>query len=77
VTIDFITDLPLSRLEKKIYDSILVIVDKLIKITYYISTRKNIKAKDLAHIFLREVIRLYDILRSIMSDRGLIMILKY
>jgi len=38
IIMDFITDLPLSQANNIIYNTIIVVVDKLTKIAYYIPT---------------------------------------
>jgi len=77
VTLDFITDLPPSRLGAETYDTILVVMDKFTKMAHYIPTRKDIDAKTLGNIFLREVIRLHGVPRVIVSDRGPILTSKF
>jgi hypothetical protein len=77
VTMDFVTDLPPSAMGKEVYDSIMVIVDKLTKMAHYIPVCKTIDAKDLAMTFLREVIRLHGAPRTIVSDRGPVLVSKY
>ena len=42
ITMNFITDLPPSKRNKHVYDSILVIVNRSIKIAYYLLTTKKI-----------------------------------
>ena len=59
------------------YDSILVIVDRFTKIAYYVPCRKDMTVEQLAEVFLREVIRLYRVPRTITSDRRLILTSKF
>jgi hypothetical protein len=66
VTMDFITGLPKTR---KQHDSIMVVVDKLTKATHFISLRTTHKVEDVANIFMREITRLHDIPKTIVSDR--------
>ena len=73
ITMDFITDLPPSRLSGKVYDSILVIVDRFSKMVHYLPTTKKIKAVELAELFRHEVIRLHGVPEYITSDRGSVM----
>jgi len=77
VTMDFITELPYSKYQGQVYDSILVIVDRLTKMAHYIPAKSDWKAHDLAQVWLREVIRLHGTPRSIISDRGPVMNSKY
>ena len=44
------------------YNIVLVIVDRFIKIAYYIPIRGDLKAQGLVNLFIREVIRLYKVL---------------
>jgi hypothetical protein len=77
LTMDFITDLPPSRVGEDVFDSIMVIVDKLTKMAHYIPVTKTIGAKELALVFLREVVRLHGVPRSITTDRGPVLVSHY
>ena len=70
ITMDFITDLPPSRLDGNVYDAILVIVDRFSKMVHYIPSRKDVKAESLARTFIHEVIRLHGVPEMLTSDRG-------
>jgi hypothetical protein len=70
ITMDYITDLPPCRIGNEEYDSIVVFVDRFSKMAHYAPIRKDIKAKDLARIFRREIIRLHGPPESIVFDRG-------
>ena len=48
VTIDFVTELPPSKLGSVVYDAVLVVVCYLTKIAYYILARGDWDSKDLA-----------------------------
>lgn len=48
ITLDFIVDLPPSKLLGQVYDTILVIVDKLTKLVRYVPVRKKLDAIALA-----------------------------
>ena len=63
---DFITKLPLAQG----YDSILVVVDRLTKIVYFILTIEKTLAEGLARLFKDNVWKLYGLPESIISDRG-------
>ena len=67
ISADFITKLPLARG----YNSILVVVDWLTKIVYFIPTIKKILAKGLARLFKDNVWKLHGLPESIISDRRL------
>lgn len=73
VTMDFITDLPPSKLLGQVYDSILVICDRLTKMCHYVPARSNWDGVELAQAWIREVIRLHGAPRRIISDRGVLM----
>jgi hypothetical protein len=77
VTLDFITELPPCRWLGRVYDSILVIVDRLTKMCHYVPVWGKITATELAEVWIREVFRLHGTPRSIISDRGPQMNSKY
>jgi hypothetical protein len=73
VTMDFITELPPSRLGGHVYDSILVVVCRLTKMAHYIPARADWDGQDLAQAWIREIIRLHGSPARIISDRGPLM----
>ena len=64
---DFITGLPKS---KKQNDSIFVVIDKLSKAAHFIPVKSSYKAVNIVDIFLKEIFRLHEIPKEIISDRG-------
>jgi hypothetical protein len=60
-----------------IYNSILVIIDRLTKFRYIILYKESSIAKDLTYIFLRIIISIYNILIEIISDRDKLFISKF
>ena len=66
ISADFITKLPLAQE----YDSILVVVDRLTKIAYFIPTMKKTSAEGLAQLFRDNVWKLHGLPKSIISNRG-------
>jgi hypothetical protein len=66
VTVYFITKLP--RIVKQ-HDSIMVVVDKLTKAIDFIPLKTTHKATNIAEIYMREVARLHEVPKSIVSDR--------
>jgi len=63
---DFITKLLLAQG----YDSILVVVDRLTKIVYFIPTMEKMSAEGLVRLFRDNVWKLHRLPESIISDRG-------
>jgi len=63
---DFITKLPLAQG----YNSILVVVDRLTKMVYFIPTIEKTSAEGLARLFRDNVWKLHGLPKSIISDRG-------
>jgi transposase InsO family protein len=63
---DFVTGLP----ECEGYDAIWVVVDRLSKMRHFVPCHTTIDARGLAEIFLKEVVRLHGLPKTITSDRG-------
>jgi transposase InsO family protein len=70
LSMDFIVDLPPSTRNGRVYDSILVIVDRFTKMAIYIPCNKTCTAEELADIFYEEIICKYGVPQGIVSDRG-------
>lgn len=70
ISIDFITGLPLSKLKGVVYNAILVVVDRFIKMVRYIPTTTTIDAAQLAEVFHAEIVYRYGMPNGIVSDRG-------
>ena len=68
ISMDFITDLPLSEGE----DAILIVIDRLTKMAHLIPCTKDMDAKQFQEMFLREIFRLHGLPRDIITHRGLI-----
>src|SRR5258708_1527227 len=66
ISMDFITDLPLSHS----FDSILVVVDRLSKQAHFVPTHKSLNTPGLAQLFITNVFKLHGFPSSIVSDRG-------
>ena len=67
ISIDFITDLPMSSGNK---DTVLTIVDKATRMVHLVPCRKNIRATATARLLWNTVVKLHGIPRVIYSDRG-------
>ena len=65
---DHITDLPPSSAAS--FDSILVVVDRLTKLSHFIPCHKYDSAPELARLFVQNIFRLHGIPDDIVSDRG-------
>ncbi len=51
------------------YDSILVMIDKLIKYLHIIACKKKFIVEQLRYIMLNQLIRYHDILKELTNDR--------
>jgi len=65
ISVDFITKLPLAQG----YNLILVVVDRLTKMVYFIPTMEKMLAKRLVQLFRDNVWKLHGLPESIISDR--------
>lgn len=70
ITLDSIERLSSSNRK----DTILVIIGRLTKYTYFIALSYPFTGKNVAEIFMENVIKLHGMLKSIVSDRGPIFI---
>ena len=76
--IDFVTGLPiLMDCRKDSYNSILVIVDRLMKMVHYKPVMVTIDASGFAEVIIDVVVRHHDLPDSIVTDRGSLFTLKY
>jgi hypothetical protein len=63
---DFVVDLPRSPRGK---DVIWVIIDRLTKVVYFIPMKQTSSDADLVSLYIKEVVRLYGVPKSIVSDQ--------
>ena len=63
---DFITDLP----ESDGYDTILVVIDRLPKLSSFISFKKDLDPRKFTTLFMQHIVRLHGIPTDIITDRG-------
>ena len=79
ITMDFITKLLLLEepLTGIFYDSIMVIVNWLMKFSYYLPYRESMDTKELSYVFYWYIISMYGLLSEILLDRGLIFAAKF
>ena len=68
VTMNFITDLSLSKHRDCIYNMILMIVNCYTKMTQYISTVKTVTAVQLTDLFHEKIVCRFETLREVVSD---------
>jgi len=66
LTIDFITKLLLVTGK----DAILIVCDRLLKITHFVAITEGTSAEGLARLFRNNVWNLYGLPESVISDRG-------
>jgi hypothetical protein len=76
---DFITKLPLLEelATRNFYNSILIIIDKLMKFSYFIPYRELIIAEEFTYLFYFYIAKIYGLLLEIIMDRGLLFALKF
>jgi len=66
IVLDFITDLPKSEGS----DTILVVIDRLTKMSHFIPCGKDLGARQFANLFMKEMVRLHGLPHDIITDRG-------
>ncbi|KAH0603285.1 uncharacterized protein H6S33_007607 [Morchella sextelata] len=67
VSMDFVTGLP----ESEGYNAIMVVVDRLTKMRYFLSCNTTINSEDVAQLYLRNTWKLHGLPTHVTSDRGL------
>ena len=66
ISMDFIVGLP--RVQRG-YNAIWVIVDRLTKLAHFIPVKDSTTSDQLAQIYIREIVRLHGVPKTIVSDR--------
>ena len=60
--------MPPSKLDGKVFNYILIIVNRFTKIVHYLPIIKKIEVKELVDVFRYKIIRLYSVLEVIILD---------
>ena len=66
VSMDLIIRLPKTKYQ---HDSVMVVVDTLTKAAHFIPMKSTFGTAQVANVFLKEVVRLHEVLKVIVSDR--------
>jgi len=66
ISVDFVVALPRTQRGK---DSIMVVVDRFTNMTHFVACHKADDASHIVELYLREIIRLHGIPKTIVSDR--------
>ncbi|MBW0507700.1 hypothetical protein O181_047415 [Austropuccinia psidii MF-1] len=73
LSMDFITQLPLSNS----FDSILVIVDRFLKMAVFIPTMSSITSLEVAHVFIKNIFSKHDLPSFIILEQFLCIYVSY
>jgi hypothetical protein len=68
-TMNFIIDLSFSKHQKIVYDSILMIIDRYIKFSLYISSKKTWNVENLENVLIDEMFIKFEKLVFIVTNR--------
>ena len=78
VTMNFITDLSSSKgYNRAVYNTVLITVNRLTKMTHYTAMRKNIDVFTLTELFLYKHVRLHEILNNLIMNWETVFTSKY
>jgi hypothetical protein len=67
INMDFIVSLPLSACK---FDFIWAIIDRFTKFAHFIPVHTNYRAEKYAELYMAHILRLHDVLKTIISNRG-------
>ena len=70
ILMDFVTSLPPSLHRGIVYDAILVVIDRYLKMVQFVLYNKETTAEELTEIMESEIIKYFGIFKSYVSDRG-------
>ena len=65
---NFIIDLSLSKRDRIVHDSILVIIDRCTKMIKYLSINIKINVSKLTNVFFEKIVLYFDISANIVND---------
>jgi hypothetical protein len=71
---DFIIDFPLSLFREKVYDSILVVINKYSRIVQFIFYNKNMDAPELTEIIKNQIFKYFNLFSLCVTDKGILFI---
>jgi hypothetical protein len=79
ITLGFIVKLPpfIKLITKVVFDSILVIIDRLTKYGYFILYKESLSVEKLAYTFNKHIIKNYRIPKKIISDKDKLFTLRF
>jgi hypothetical protein len=66
---DFIVGMPLTA---RRHDLIFIVVNTLMKSAHFIPMHTTYQALDITRVFFSDIVRLHDVPKRIISDRGLV-----
>ena len=71
---NFVIDLPSSKRDKIVYDSILVIIDKCTKMIKYLLIIIKIDVAKLTNVFFEKIVLHFDMSTNIINDKNFLFI---
>jgi hypothetical protein len=79
VILDFIIKLPpsIKLIIEVVFDSILVVIDRLTKYKYFVPYKESLLIKELAYAFNKHIIGNYKISKEIINDRDKLFTLRF